>query len=68
MKKKGQAGPTKRPVVGKKKAGKKPAKQQSKPSNKTAKPSKGKADASNKVKKFTKEKNSQTSPVTNIQS
>lgn len=54
VKKKGQAGPTKRPVVGKKKAGKKPAKQQSKPSNKTAKPSKGKADASNKVNELEK--------------
>ena len=48
VKKKLQAGPTKKPVVGKKKAGKKPAKQQPKPSNKTAKPRKGKAEASNK--------------------
>lgn len=48
VKKKAQAGPTKKPVVGKKKVGKKPAKQQPKPSNKTAKPRKGKAEASNK--------------------
>ena len=46
-KKKAQAGAAKKPVVGKKKAGKKPAKQQPKTSNKTAKPSKGKVETSN---------------------
>ena len=48
VKKKAQAGPRKKPVVGKKKVGKKPPKQQSKPSNKTAKPSKRKAETQNK--------------------
>lgn len=48
VKRKAQAGPTKKPVVGKKKAGKKPAKQQSKPSNKTAKASKGRVETQNK--------------------
>lgn len=47
-KKKAQAGPTKKAIVGKKKAGKKPVKQQSKPSNKTAKPIKGKGETQNK--------------------
>lgn len=45
---KAKAGPSKKPVVTKKKAGKKPAKQQSKPSNKTAKTSKAKSDTESK--------------------
>lgn len=45
---KAKVGPPKRAVAGKKKAGKKPAKQQSKPSNKSTKSSEGKVETQNK--------------------
>ena len=68
VKGKAKAGPPKKPVVAKKKAGKKPgpAKQQSKPSNKTTKTSKGKPETQNKDDKKEKTEDVSETIITEV--